>query len=350
MSFNPSKPAPEPKVPGCAFVLRFDEEGRATPGDAEDIERLGAPGEGFVWLHLDLSDPRAHALIQKLPVLTEEARKTLTEPVDRQSIHHTGNIVRGSIVDRVRGAPAQLQLSYLRFAFGEQFLVSARERPLEAVELTRMAISAGRLAETPLDLFENIVGYLCDELGKIVFELTATLDRLEERIVGDGKNFDEPGTLGATRRAALRLAREVSGLRSPLLRLEATLSEPEDEELKETGARLAQRVEILAHDLAEAQDRARLLQDELHAIAGRVTNDRLYILTVVTTVWLPASFVTGFFGMNTRNLPFADAEFGTAFAGGLSILAALVVLFFIRRMGLTRPGGSDHGTQGPPRT
>ncbi len=119
------------------------------------------------------------------------------------------------------------------------------------------------------------------------------------------------------------------------------LSEPEHEELKETGARLAHRVDILAHDLAEVQDRARLLQDELNGIADLVTNDRLYILTVVTTLLLPATFVTGFFGMNTRNLPFADAEWGTAFAFGLCILAALAMFFFMRRMGLARPRGSS---------
>ena len=49
------------------------------------------------------------------------------------------------------------------------------------------------------------------------------------------------------------------------------------------------------------QDRARLLQDELSAIDSSVTNDRLYILTMVTTLLLPATFVTGFFGMNTKN-------------------------------------------------
>ena len=144
-----------------------------------------------------------------------------------------------------------------------------------------MALSAGHLAETPLDLFETVVGHLCDELGKIIFELSAALDHIEERIVSDSSGAGERATLGVTRRSALRLAREIAGLRSPLFRLEAMLSEPEHDELKETGARLAHRVDILAHDLAEMQDRARLLQDELNPRSRTSsTNDRLYILTV----------------------------------------------------------------------
>lgn len=200
-----------------------------------------------------------------------------------------------------------------------------------------MALSAGRLTETPLDLFETIVGHLCDELGKIIFELSVALDHIEEGIVSDSSGAGDRATLGVTRRSALRLAREIAGLRSPLLRLEAVLNEPEQDELKEAGGRLAHRVDILAHDLGEVQDRARLLQDELNSLTEMVLNDRLYILTIVTTLLLPATFVTGFFGMNTRNLPYADAEWGTAFAFGLCVLAALAMLFFMRRMGLTRP-------------
>jgi zinc transporter len=267
MSFDRLKSALDLDIPGGIFLLRFDEEGRATPEEAGDIEKLGAPGEGFVWLHLDLGDLRVHALLEKLGVLSEEARETLTKPIDHQFIDHSGNLVRGAIVDYERGLGGRLpQTGYLRFVFGEQFLISARERPLESIEATRLALSAGGLAETPLDLFETIVGHLCDELSKIIFELSASLDRIEEQIVDDGKGFGERATLGVTRRSALRLAREIVGLRSPLLRLEATVSDPEREELREAGARLAHRADILARDLSEVQDRA--------SAAGRAQCDR----------------------------------------------------------------------------
>ena len=108
-----------------------------------------------------------------------------------------------------------------------------------------------------------------------MFELSAALDQVEERIVSDAGGASERATLGVTRRSALRLAREIAGLRSPLLRLEATLSEPEHDELRETGARLAHRADILARDLGEVQDRARLLQDELNAMTEMVLDDRL---------------------------------------------------------------------------
>jgi Mg2+ and Co2+ transporter CorA len=347
MSFDRLKPAFH-AVPGCAFVLRFDDEGRAEPGDADDVAHIGAPGEGFVWLHLDLDDLNVHTLLSRLPMLTDDARKTLSGRIETQFLEHSGDIVRGAFIDHERDISGRLpQTDYLRFAFGEQFLISARQRPLDAVESTIVALSAGRLASSPLELFEAIVGHLCDELGRMIFELSSTLDRIEERIVMGGQGLDERATLGPTWRAALRLAREVGGLRSPLLRLEASVSDPEQDDLKEAGARLARRADILAHDLSEMQDRARLLQDELSAIDSAVTNDRLYVLTMVTTLLLPATFVTGFFGMNTKNLPFTETTGGTAYAAALCVAASLVVLYFMRRLGLTRPRGAI-GAQKPP--
>jgi zinc transporter len=41
--------------------------------------------------------------------------------------------------------------------------------------------------------------------------------------------------------------------------------------------------------------------------------------------------VTGFFGMNTKNLPFADSELGTAFACAVAVGAALCVYLLMRR-------------------
>ena len=61
------------------------------------------------------------------------------------------------------------------------------------------------------------------------------------------------------------------------------------------------------------------------------TNRNLFVLTVVTTLLLPPAFVTGFFGMNTKGLPFGDSDYGTLYAAILCLLAALLVYLLIRR-------------------
>ena len=42
-----------------------------------------------------------------------------------------------------------------------------------------------------------------------------------------------------------------------------------------------------------------------------VTNRRLFTLSILTSGLLPPTLVTGFFGMNTRDLPFLNTADGT---------------------------------------
>jgi hypothetical protein len=53
-------------TPGCLWIIRFNADGRAEPGSAADIDALGAPRAGFVWLHMDLTDVRARPLIGRI--------------------------------------------------------------------------------------------------------------------------------------------------------------------------------------------------------------------------------------------------------------------------------------------
>jgi zinc transporter len=48
-------------------------------------------------------------------------------------------------------------------------------------------------------------------------------------------------------------------------------------------------------------------------------------------VLLPPAFVTGYFGMNTKGLPFSDSDYGTLYATILCLLAAGIVYLLIRR-------------------
>ena len=80
-------------------------------------------------------------------------------------------------------------------------------------------------------------------------------------------------------------------------------------------------------DLHLQPDRARLLQEETAAQLATATNKNLFVLTVVTTLSPPPAFETGYFGMNTKNLPFSKLENGSLYATGLCILAGLFVTF-----------------------
>jgi magnesium transporter len=67
----------------------------------------------------------------------------------------------------------------------------------------------------------------------------------------------------------------------------------------------------------------------LSSIANR-TNEVMKVLTVLSTVALPALVVTGIYGMNIKGLPFVDSTYAPELVAGLTLLLTGMLLGFLR--------------------
>ncbi|MEK4032539.1 CorA family divalent cation transporter [Methylocystis sp. IM3] len=345
---------PQPEIAGSLWLMRFDGAGALLRDRADDAASFKLPDEGFVWLHMDLADVRARPSINQIAELSDNAREALCAAVDHQYLEYSDGFVSGALLDHERtlAGPAA-RTDYLRFAFDERLIVTARRRPMNCVENARIAVERGARVEQPLALFERMAGAIMSDLGRIIKEIGADFDRVEDLLI-DGRSREARSSLGSVRRDAVRISRQIGGLASTLARLEDIDDNPEetrDDALREAAARLVQHTESLVREVSNLQDRARLLQDELNALLNLETNDRLFVLALVTTLLLPATFVTGYFGMNTKNLLFSENENASLYATFLCLAASAVVLFFMRRSGLTqRPGSETERRRAPSET
>jgi hypothetical protein len=103
-----------------------------------------------------------------------------------------------------------------------------------------------------------------------------------------------------------------------------------------TVEQLAQRLQGIDGDLLATQGQVRLLRDEIEAVEAQRTNQNLYILSIVTALLLPATLVTGIFGMNTGGLPFAEGPHGTLHATLIAAGTALATYLWLRSRGFMR--------------
>ena len=108
--------------------------------------------------------------------------------------------------------------------------------------------------------------------------------------------------LGRVRHTAIRLQRPLSGLRRTTHRVRRR--RVGQKAAKSPARVLSQRLETLEHDLGTVQDRARLMQDEINAKIAAETNRQSLRCPILTALFVPATLVTGLFGMNVKNLPF----------------------------------------------
>ena len=57
-------------------------------------------------------------------------------------------------------------------------------------------------------------------------------------------------------------------------------------------------------ELDAARDRAAVTQEELSSRQAEMTNQRLYVLSMITAVFLPLGFVCSLLGVNVGGVPF----------------------------------------------
>ncbi|MEA1834788.1 CorA family divalent cation transporter [Methylobacterium durans] len=151
---------------------------------------------------------------------------------------------------------------------------------------------------------------------------------------------DERRRLGPIRRSAVRLHRQLLGLAAVSHRLE------EDDAARDlhgpavaVAARLAQRLDALDRDVTALAERACLLQEEVGARVAEESNRQLYVRSILSALFLPPTFITGLFGTNVKELPFADEPWGFLFVVGLSLVSAAATFGIIRAIGIRPPRG-----------
>ena len=319
---------------GLIFAFHFSSEGQGHYETFPDHEIITS-GDGFWWVHAHLTDTRCRDWIINQEWLTDEAREILLSHEVHDRIETDEGQLAGLFVDaKLDFDGDDEEMAELRFVLADRILLTGRRRSLRSVENTRIAIERGKTIEAPLELLEEIVDRESDYMAKAASDLGHEVDSIEDKIMAGYVN-DARAETPRVRRRAIKLHRQMSRLLVLFRRVERAPATRLPSDLRDAAGRIAQRLESIYQEVHSSQDRARLLQDEVSAYLANETNRQLYVLSMLTALFLPATLVTGFFGMNTKGLPFAEDEFGFWYAFGIAGIAAamtyLALLLILRR-------------------
>jgi zinc transporter len=318
-------------LPGLVWALRATGDGRV-----EEFHggRPTPPADGWLWFHFDLTDARVAAMVASLFDLPPPAGQLLTGADGHQQLHAQGPWVYGIVTDLARDLDGITdEAGKLHFAMIDRLLISGRRHRLAGVEATHRALLEGRHIGTAAGLLETIVDEVVNAVEQYTEKLSRKLDRLEETVLSPASG-DERQTLGRVRRKAVRLHRQIAGLRALVRRTEHELAGGPKFAPHLAGGRLPQRLDWLDHEIVALRDRAHLLQEEVTIKIAERTNEHVRVLAIVTTVLLPPTLVSGIFGMNVKDLPLTEGTGGFYWAIGLLLGSALAVCLALKRMGL----------------
>src|SRR6185295_17923217 len=95
----------------------------------------------------------------------------------------------------------------------------------------------------------------------------------------------------------------------------------------------ADRMTRTVEELDAARDRAAVTQEELQSKIGEATNQRLYVLSVITSVFLPLGFVCSLLGVNVGGVPLQHSDWAFWALCGVFGAVACAQLWFLRQRG-----------------
>jgi zinc transporter len=324
----PANASPES---GIVWIYHFDPDGTAKLIANDAVEQTLANHVGWTWIHLSLADTRCRAWIGNNSRLSEIAREILLGPEEHLRLDVLGHEIVGVVPDLQQEiAQATDALVRLRFVMTERILISARRTPLHSVETTRRAIEAGKRFPTAVSFLDAVIDQFADAVGRMAEKLGNELDNIEDRVMHGG-SADERPRVGRVRLQAVRVHRQLAQLRSMFHRLEPRMAH-DNAPVAQAMRALGQKLDAIDHEVSSLHDRARLMIDEVAAKMQEITNRRLYTLSILTACLLPPTLVTGFFGMNTKDMPFQNTDGGTWMAFGVALIASAVSYWALQRL------------------
>ena len=287
------------------------------------------------WLHFNLTDSRARRWIEQAE-MPDAARTLLLEPETRAHVRlHPGGIslVVSDMQQDFTARSAQDPASFatLRLYVDAGRVITGRHRPLEAMRAVHHELAATKTQSTPVEVLARILERLASAFADHVRHYADALDTAEDDILG-GHYLAHGPLLSRGRRAMARLRRHLVADLAALQAVPDAIASWCDPEHCQRIRQAVLRFGAVAQEVDFVQERSRLLQDEINNHLNETTNRNLYLLSVVTTGALPATLITGIFGMNVGGLPLSESHSGFAWVlTGTLLLMAAAMFILIRR-------------------
>jgi len=323
-------------LPGLVWAYRFDAEGKPRRLAGTEVGDALAEAEGWIWLHFNLADTRGRGWIEETAPLPDAAKELLLDTDDHLCLIAEDDTLMGVFADFRREFDHDTHdIARLKFALARRVLVTGRRQALQSVDEVRRALRGGHAFESGEALLEQLFDTFAAQVAAMTRDLAHQLEAIEDRVVDDAVD-PEDLRVGPLRRTALRLSRQVGALR---LHFSALVDNPErdlPEEVFAMTERVALRLASIARDVEAIQERARIIQEEAAAKSAAHMNRQLQTLSVLTALFMPATLVTGLFGMNTKGLPFDGSETGFWWAAVVGAIGSGAVYLVLKRIGIVK--------------
>ncbi|MCB1745960.1 MAG: magnesium/cobalt transporter CorA [Gammaproteobacteria bacterium] len=319
-------------------VIDYAEDGVTELAQASLDDCTRARGDGTVtWINVDgIHDvDMLSALGQRLglhPLTVEDIANTTQRPKAEEFPHYIFLALKMILFDR---ASASLRVEHVSLVIGQGFVLTCLEDAGDVFDEVRERIRGGRgrIRTQGADyLGYALADAVVDHYFIALDEFGSHVDELDDAILDD----PQPGhvhEIHRLKREAIRLRRAVWPLREEIIWLERSeshlISHDTHVYLRDLHDHTLQVVDMVDG----YRDILGTLHDTyLSAVSNRL-NEIMKVLTIISTVFIPLTFLVGVYGMNFRHMPELEWHWGYPLVWLVMVIIAVAMMLQFKRRG-----------------
>jgi zinc transporter len=308
-----------------AFVL--DKNGGAKELSYKELNDFDRTDK-ILWVHFDYSSKEAIEWITNKSninsvaidaLLTEETRPRTTVLGDALLI-----ALRG--VNLNPNSKPEDMIS-IRLYISPNMIISTRKRNLLSISEIIDNLKNGNGPKSSSEFLVQLTLRVTDRMDNVIDEIQDRTDYLEENLI-ESTDVEIRSEILSIRRETIVLKRYLNPQKEALIKLYNEkipwIDEYQRIELRETNDQLMRHIE----ELDTIRDKVILIQEELANSMSEQMNRKMYVLSIISAIFLPLTFLTGLLGINIGGIPGAKDD-NAFYVFSLILIVLVTIQFFI---------------------
>jgi magnesium transporter len=226
-----------------------------------------------------------------------------------------------------------LDMDQVSMILGPNFIISFKEKEVDVFNplRDRLRTAKGKIRKQGADyLAYSMIDSVVDHYFLIMEKLGDRFEELEDSVVSD----PQPGVLPAIynlKRDMLFLRKSVWPLREAISKMQRSDSPLVSEAIKIYLRDVYDHTIQVIENIETFRDMsASLLETYLSSLSNKL-NEVIKLLTIISTIFIPLTFLAGLYGMNFRFMPELESPLGYPAVLILMLLVVVVMMVYFRR-------------------
>ena len=302
--------------------------------DGNGSSKLGLPGNlnnDLVWHHMNFRSEKSLKWLESKTHISTHAKSFLVQVDTRpRLIVEDDSIIMCLRGINFNGSQNPEDMISIRIWLNNNTIITSCGRQSRSIEFIEESLKAGNGPKSIADFIIILIEQLALLTDVFIESLEDRLDSEEDNITKTA--FDEFNPKMSTiRRQVATFKRYLSPQKEALDKLYRSKTNYLKERHQDLLYVQIDKFINILENLELLRERALMLQEQFMTQVGHQQNSRLYLLSIVSAIFLPLTFLSGLLGMNVGGLPGLESSVAFWFVSGFCFVTTIFLLLFFKK-------------------